>query len=105
MTEPIYDETVAEVVDAERQAASAADDAQGAADQRQEHAEAYAEAVRKRPAGNIHPKVANSALVGAAVTVIVFTAGQFGLEVPQGVGVALGVLLSFLAGYATSSPE
>lgn len=47
----------------------------------------------------MNPKVAAGGAAGAAVTVIVFVAGQLGLEVPPEVAAALVTLISTGAGY------
>lgn len=45
------------------------------------------------------PKVAAAGAAGAATVLIVFIAGQFGLDIPDGVGEAITALIAFLAGY------
>jgi len=45
------------------------------------------------------PKVVAGGAAGAAVVVIVYVAGLFGLEVPVEVATAAVVLVSFAAGY------
>jgi hypothetical protein len=54
---------------------------------------------KHRAASDISPKVAGGLAAGAAATLIVFVAQQFGLEVPTGVEGALGVLIGAVAGY------
>lgn len=44
-------------------------------------------------------KVATAGASGAAAIVIVFIAGQLGLEVPPEVGAAVAALLAFAGGY------
>lgn len=55
--------------------------------------------VAKRPRTSISPKVSGGLAAGAAATLIVFTASQFGLLIPTGVEGALATLIGFIAGY------
>lgn len=45
------------------------------------------------------PKVAAAGVAGAVTSVIVFIAGELGLEIPVEVGSALTALIAFAAGY------
>jgi hypothetical protein len=48
------------------------------------------------------PKIAAATATGAAVVLVVWVAGLFGLEVPDYVATAVGVLLTAGAGYFKS---
>ena len=52
-----------------------------------------------RAATSISPKVSGGLAAGAVATLVVFTAQQFGVEVPTGVEGALAVLIGAIAGY------
>ena len=49
------------------------------------------------------PKVAAAGIGGAVAAIIIFVAGEFGVEIPGDVGAAIATLISFLAGYFKSS--
>ncbi len=51
----------------------------------------------------INPKVQAAGASGAAAIVIVFIAGQLGLEVPVEVGAAVATLLAFVGGFLKSA--
>jgi len=55
--------------------------------------------VSKKPV----PKLAAAGIGGAAATLIVFVAGQLGLEVPGDVGAAIATIVAFAAGYLRSA--
>jgi hypothetical protein len=48
------------------------------------------------------PKVAAGGIAGALSILVVFAAGQFGLEIPPEVASALTVVVAFIAGYFKS---
>lgn len=47
----------------------------------------------------IYSKVKASGASGAVVTIIVWVAFEYGVDIPAGVGEAMVVLVSFIAGY------
>ena len=47
----------------------------------------------------VHPKVQSAAWAGAVTVVLVFVAGQFGVDVPAEVAAAVTVLISTAAGF------
>lgn len=49
--------------------------------------------------GAPNAKVTAVGAAGAATTLIVFIASQFGLDIPAGAAAAIATLLSFAAGY------
>ena len=49
------------------------------------------------------PKVAAAGIGGSVSVIVIWAAGQFGLEVPAEVGAAFAALVSFAAGYLKSS--
>lgn len=51
------------------------------------------------PKTQVASKVGAGALGGAVAVVLVWVAGQFGLEAPPEVSVAFGTILSFTFGY------
>lgn len=61
------------------------------------------EEVKLTPDKTPQPKVVAGGIAGATALVIVWTAGQFGLEVPAEVAVAFSTLLSFAASYLKKS--
>ena len=52
------------------------------------------------PSRKPHPKVAAGGAAGAASIVIVYIAGQCGLEIPAEVASAIAVVIGFIGGYA-----
>lgn len=46
-----------------------------------------------------NPKASLTTAVGALVVILVFILGQFGIEVPEAVQIAAGVLIVWLVGY------
>ena len=45
------------------------------------------------------PKVAAGGLAGAVSVLVIFSAQQFGVEIPGDVGAAIGVIVAFVASY------
>jgi hypothetical protein len=56
-------------------------------------------APKHRAPTSISPKVSGGLAAGAAATLVVFVAQQFGVEIPTGVEGALAVLIGAVAGY------
>ena len=52
----------------------------------------------------VSPKVIGSTIAAAVVTILVWIAGMFGLDVPDGVQVATTTILVFVAGYWVTDP-
>lgn len=53
----------------------------------------------------VSPKVQAGGVTGAAALVLVWVAGQFGLEVPAEVAIAFTTVLAFVAGYVVPDPK
>lgn len=53
---------------------------------------------------SVNPKVASATAAGSVTTIVVFVAGQLGLDVPPEVAAALTTLFAFAAGWLKSAP-